>query len=102
VAGCAPRRRAASLGWLAATGAMAFLVVLAFAWAGGGSTAAPVPSTTTVVRIQQGETLWDVARQYAPDSRADQVVAQIEQLNSLADDAVYPGELVRVPSSLRG
>jgi hypothetical protein len=99
---CAPRRAGGSLVWLAAMAGVACLVVLAFVWAGSGSSAAGVPTATTVVQVHQGETLWDVAGQEAPGSRADEVVAQIVRLNSLSDESVYPGEMLRVPTSLHG
>lgn len=99
---CPPRRGFGSIGWLALVAGLTFVVVFAFSWASDGSSAAPVPATTVVVQVRPGQTLWDVARQNAPGSRPDQVVDRIMQLNQLSDDAVYPGELLRVPSSVRG
>lgn len=99
---CAPRPKFGSVGWLVLVGVLTFVVALALIWSAGGSSAAPVPTTTTVVQVHQGETLWDVAKQQAPGSQTDAVVAQIMRLNSLSDASVYPGEVLRVPSSLRG
>ena len=99
---CAPRPKLGSTGWLVLVGGLTFVVALALFWSAGGSSAAPVPTTTTVVQVHQGETLWDVAEQQAPRSRTDAVVAQIMRLNSLSSASVYPGELLQVPSSLRG
>jgi len=99
---CAPRSRFGSAGWLIVVGGLTFAVALALIWSAGGSASAVVPSTTAVVQIRSGETLWDVAREQAPGSVADAVVAQIMRINSLTNASVYPGELLRVPSSLRG
>jgi nucleoid-associated protein YgaU len=61
---------------------------------------APVtgPAATTVVVVQQGDTLWDLALQYGPpgaDPRA--TVAQIRRANGIVGSLIYPGDALRVP-----
>ncbi|MTD53557.1 LysM peptidoglycan-binding domain-containing protein [Amycolatopsis sp. RM579] len=56
-----------------------------------------VPEQTATVTVGAGETLWDMAREYAPSADADDVVARIRQLNSLGDTAVVPGLPLTVP-----
>ena len=98
---CAPRSVASSLGWLVLAGVLTFLVVLGIGWSTGSAPA--VPSQTQVVQVRMGDTLWSVAHRLAPAASTGAVVDRIRQLNSLdVDSTVYPGELLRVPSSLSG
>jgi hypothetical protein len=96
---CAPRSRGASLGWLALTAGLVALIVVGIGWIGsfGGAAATPVPSTTTVVTVHSGETLWDVATSEAPSSSPQDVVDRIRALNHIFDAAIYPGERLVVP-----
>ena len=98
---CAPRSRGASLGWLILTAGLVTLIVVGIGWLGVAS-AAPrrrcrCPSATTVVTIQSGETLWDVATSEAPSSAPQDVVDRIRTLNHIFDAAIYPGERLVVP-----
>lgn len=98
---CPPRTVASSLGWLMLVGVLTFLVVLGIGWSAGDSPA--VPAQTQVVQVRAGDTLWSVAHRLAPAVSTAAVVDRIRQLNSLDVDAtVYPGELLRVPTSLSG
>ncbi|QTR04789.1 hypothetical protein J7S33_08300, partial [Saccharothrix algeriensis] len=46
-----------------------------------GSGATTVPERTSVVHVQVGESLWDVAVRSAPDHDPEAVVERIKQLN---------------------
>ncbi|KAA9160007.1 hypothetical protein FPZ12_018725 [Amycolatopsis acidicola] len=59
--------------------------------------AEPVPEQTATVTVGAGQSLWDVAHEYAPGADADAVVARIEQLNNLTDAVVVPGLPLTVP-----
>jgi len=92
---CAPR--ASRMSWAAAAGAGAamFLAVvgiglLANAGAGG------VPEETAVVRVQPGESVWDVAERVAPDAAVGEMVARIQELNAL-EEPLRPGQALTVP-----
>lgn len=61
------------------------------------SGAATVPERTSVVHVQVGETLWDIAERTAPDSDPEAVVVRIKELNRLADSSVKPGQALVVP-----
>ncbi len=78
-------------------GGLTLLIVLGAGWLGAGGSAVPVPSTTTLVSVHPGETLWDLATQEAPASAPVAVVDRIRQLNNLTDAVLYPGEMLRVP-----
>jgi LysM domain-containing protein len=56
-----------------------------------------VPERTAIVTVSSGETLWEVARQYAPDADTAAVVARIRQINRLGDGTVVPGLPLTVP-----
>jgi hypothetical protein len=93
---CAPRRIMPRWPWLAAVAlavglAVTGLGVFAQGMSGG------VPERTATVTVGDGQNLWDVARQYAPDADPDAVVARIEQLNGLGDSTVVPGLPLTVP-----
>ncbi|HVV08632.1 LysM peptidoglycan-binding domain-containing protein [Amycolatopsis sp.] len=96
VPACAPRRVMPRWPWLAALAIAAALVITGLGVFAQGMSAA-VPERTATVTVGQGQSLWDVARQYAPGSDADAVVARIEQLNSLSDAVVVPGLPLTVP-----
>ncbi len=92
---CAPRT--ARMSWVAmvAVGAAMFGAVvgiglLSSAGAGG------VPEQTSVVRVQPGESLWDVASRVAPEAVVGEVVARIQELNSLSEP-LRPGQALTVP-----
>jgi LysM repeat protein len=58
---------------------------------------APVAATEYVV--DAGDTLWDIARSNmssTADIRA--VVSSIQELNGIAGGAIYPGQVILVPS----
>ncbi|CAL9590114.1 Cell division suppressor protein YneA [Actinosynnema sp. ALI-1.44] len=61
------------------------------------SGAASVPERTSVVHVQVGETLWDIAERTAPDSDPEAVVLRIKELNRLADPSIKPGQSLVVP-----
>ena len=97
---CVPRSRGASLGWLILTAGIVMLIVFGIGWLGstGGTSSVPVPSATTVVTVQSGQTLWDVATTEAPSSPPQDVVDRIRSLNHIFDaGAIYPGERLVVP-----
>lgn len=55
------------------------------------------PRQTAVVAVAPGETLWDVASKYAPDSDPRAVVRRIEELNGVTADGVSAGSALTVP-----
>lgn len=65
--------------------------------AGMVSETAPVPDETAVVVVRQGETLWGLAREYAPESATAAVVDHIQRLNELAGQGVAAGTPLVVP-----
>ena len=55
----------------------------------------PAPTQRTV---QQGDTLWSIAREVAPDRDPRDVVAQIRRLNHLSSASVQAGRQILLPA----
>jgi nucleoid-associated protein YgaU len=72
--------------------ALLCLVLAMWSWWGSPTAAsghAHHPATHSIV-VKPGQTLWDIAGKIAPGKDPREVVAQIEDLNSMSD----PGELI--------
>lgn len=94
---CEPHGPRLSLVWVVAVASVACAVVVGLGSL-AGSVAPSVPDTTKVVRVQPGESLWELAGRVAPESDAAAVVDRIEELNGI-DGAVHPGQPLTVPFS---
>jgi LysM repeat protein len=61
--------------------------------------AADTPAMTTrppaVVTVHEGDTLWSIASQIAPQRDPRTVVAQLERVNHLSDPILQPGQRLR-------
>ncbi|GAB3572056.1 hypothetical protein GCM10027445_28510 [Amycolatopsis endophytica] len=82
--------------WLTAVGVAVALAVTGLGVL-AGALAPGVPERTATVAVAPGETLWDLAKQYAPGSDTAAVVDRIEELNHLPAESVVPGLLLTVP-----
>lgn len=100
VVGCAPRRRPSlPLAWLLVAAVLVGAAVFGLgALANATSGAESVPSRTEVVRIEPGESLWDLAERMAPGSEPSAVVSRIKELNAPLDGVLRPGQPLTVPS----
>jgi nucleoid-associated protein YgaU len=84
--------------------ALVAALAVALAWrtpsvAAGDSAA--LSATTTVV-VQPGQTLWQLARDVAPNSDVRETIARIKDLNGLSgagSSAVLPGQQLVVPAA---
>lgn len=50
------------------------------------------------VVIQSGDTLWDIAESYCPQTDTRKVVHKIRKLNDLATANIMPGQIIKIPS----
>ncbi|ONI87384.1 hypothetical protein ALI22I_22345 [Saccharothrix sp. ALI-22-I] len=82
------------LAYAAAAAVFAALLSLLYLYTSGATT---VPERTSVLHVQVGETLWDVAERSAPNSNPDAVVARIRELNNLPNFDVLPGQPLIAP-----
>ena len=63
---------------------------------------AAAPSAQTpqrVVTVQQGDSLWSLAKRVAPDHDPRDVVAQIRDLNDLSSSQLLPGQHLVLPAA---
>lgn len=54
------------------------------------------PDTTTSYTVKPGDTLWEIAEMYCPESHTGNVVLKIERINHI-DGNIYPGQVLEVP-----
>lgn len=81
-----------ALVWMLMIGAAALLVATR-------SPAIDSGGATTTVRIEVGDTLWEIAREVAPQADPREVVDAIVELNGLGSGGdIRPGDFVRVPA----
>lgn len=95
VATCAPRRLRLPTAWVLAVASSVCAAVYGLGVL-ANSVGPTVPTETAVVRVQPGESLWELAGRVAPRSDAAAVVARIRELNEV-DGAVLPGQPLTVP-----
>lgn len=102
VTACTAPYRRRQAGWLAGLASVAAVVVIALGTAGQATAGAPVPTSTTMVQVQPGEGLWDLARRSAPGADPAAVVRRIRLLNHLDSAMLVPGTPLRVPAGTGG
>jgi predicted Zn-dependent protease len=93
---CAPRPQL-PVRWLLAVAAAVCLAVVGLGMLAGAGESS-VPQRTTVVRVEPGESLWELAGRVAPGSDASAVVDRIRELNGGLGSGVTPGQPLTVPS----
>lgn len=54
------------------------------------------PDTTTSYTVKPGDTLWEIAETYCPESHTGNVVLKIERLNGISG-YIQPGQVLEVP-----
>ncbi|KQN98786.1 hypothetical protein ASF21_13610 [Arthrobacter sp. Leaf234] len=59
---------------------------------------APAPSAVVQVDVAAGETLWDLAVQYAPERDTRQVVGEMVELNNLRTSVIHAGQSLSIPA----
>ncbi len=96
-AACRPRRLHLPVSWLLAIAAAVCLAVVGLGMLAGAA-APPVPERTAVVRVEPGESLWELAGRVAPDSDPSAVVDRIRELNGGLGSGVTPGQPLTVPT----
>lgn len=49
------------------------------------------------IRVEKGETLWEIARRHYPHTDPRKVITEIRSLNSLKTSMIYAGQTLRLP-----
>ncbi len=75
------------------------VVLLVGIWLASGSVATNEAgkSDLQVITVAPGETLWEIASDFAEDGDVGAMVAEIRDLNDLDSSLVYAGQDLRVP-----
>jgi len=90
--------RASVLEWVLIA-AVACMLVAAAVGATFRTPATTRPLSTTTVRVEQNQTLWDIARHHRLDGATTaQTVQQIRVINGLDTSAVAVGQILEVPA----
>lgn len=81
---------------------MTMVLLLVFSFAGtifGANNSESLMKTTySEIRIQTGDTLWDIAQELGPDNKdVREVVYEICQINDITADNIHPGQTILVP-----
>lgn len=51
-----------------------------------------------IVKVQPGDTLWDIAKAYGPDDvDVRRIVYEICEFNDVTANSIYPGQTIAVP-----
>ena len=82
---------------VASTCFLARVVLVSGRFTADAGTAMPQGRATSVVVVQPGESLWQIARQIAPSADPREVVSTIRELNGLGETTVAAGQSVVVP-----
>lgn len=51
----------------------------------------------TVV-VRQGDTLWDIAKEYGNGRDPRQYIRYVEELNQITDDIIREGDILKIPA----
>jgi hypothetical protein len=94
---CAPRQPHLPVSLLLAVAGVTCAAVLGLGVL-SGSGESSVPDRTSVVRVEPGESLWDLAERVAPGSDKQAVVERIRDLNGGLAGGVMPGQPLTVPT----
>lgn len=51
----------------------------------------------TTVTVEQGDTLWDLAREYNKEGDIRKYIHKIEKVNNLTDNIIFEGDILKLP-----
>ena len=71
---------------------------LVFGINAGGATATSSSTPLAKITVVNGETLWGVAKQIAPNTDPRDVVSDLMSVNRLDSADIYPGEQLAIPA----
>ena len=84
-------------GRLVIMGLALLVVLLPGAWRAMATAQVEGPSTVAVT-VQPGDTLWGIASSVDPGADPRGVIAEIRELNGLAQSGLVPGQVLQVPA----
>jgi len=54
--------------------------------------------SSRIITVEPGQTLWDLAEEFAPSADPRDVIADIKKLNALAVETLQPGQRLELPA----
>lgn len=93
----APTLRITRRGRLVILALALMVVLLPGAWRAMATAQVEGPATL-VVTVQPGDTLWGIASQVDPGADPRALIAEIRDLNGLAQSGLVPGQVLTVPA----
>ena len=65
----------------------------------GANNAESLTKTTySEIRVQTGDTLWDLAEEFGPDHKdIREIVHEICRVNAISAGSIYPGQTILIP-----
>ena len=64
------------------------------------SAASPKHSSYTEIKVQTGDTLWQLAKTYGDQSKdVREVIYDICKVNNVDAGSIYPGQVLRIPEN---
>ncbi|NLM49519.1 MAG: LysM peptidoglycan-binding domain-containing protein [Clostridiaceae bacterium] len=55
------------------------------------------PDEYVIIKINPGDTLWDIAKYYSNGQDIRKVIYEINKINNLEGSNIYPNQLIKVP-----
>ncbi len=49
------------------------------------------------VSVQQGDTLWSIASDYADNKDIREVIYEISKINNIHNNSIHPGDIIKIP-----
>lgn len=88
---------------LVALAALPLILGIVIAFMSGGSAVASsdtvsTPATFETVKVVEGDTLWSIAEDVAPDADPRDVIDDILAFNVLSSAAITPGQTLSIPA----
>lgn len=55
-------------------------------------------TTYSEIRVQTGDTLWDLAKEFGPDHKdIRKIIYEICKVNDVSAESIYPGQILFIP-----
>ena len=79
--------------------AASMMIIGLFQSPANASDTSPLGVEATTVTVIEGDTLWGIAREFAPQLEPRDAVRQIGEMNSLSSSMLHPGTEIFVPTA---
>ena len=76
---------------------MLVTITLSFTFLAATVNGADTNATYTTVTVEQGDTLWDLAREYNKNGDIRQYINKIEKVNNITDSIIFEGDILKLP-----